>query len=129
LTRAYDTAVPAARRSIPTLAAIGLGGGLFAALFGVGGGLLIVPLLILFTELPARRAAGTSLAAIGLTAAFGALAYGVLGEVDWLAAIIVGLPAVAGALVGVSLQQRLSSRLLVGLFAAFLVAIAVRLLA
>ena len=47
---------------------------------------------------------------------------------DWSAAAIVGLPAVAGVIVGVWLQQRVSSRALVGLFAAFLVVIAVRLL-
>jgi uncharacterized membrane protein YfcA len=120
--------VPAARHSTLTLAAIGLAGGLFAALFGVGGGLLIVPLLMLLAYLPSRRATGTSLAAIGLTAVFGAAAYGILGDVDWLAAVTVGLPAVAGVLAGVWLQQRVSSRVLVGLFAAFLVVIAVRLL-
>jgi uncharacterized membrane protein YfcA len=121
--------VPAARHSTLILVAIGLAGGLFAALFGVGGGLLIVPSLVLLAELPTKRATGTSLAAIGLTAIFGAVAYGIIGHVDWHAAVIVGLPAVAGVLAGVWLQQRVSSRMLVGLFAAFLVVIAVRLLA
>jgi uncharacterized membrane protein YfcA len=120
--------VPAARHSALFLAAVGLAGGFFASLFGVGGGLLIVPLLVLLAQLPSKRATGTSLAAIGFTAAFGALAYGILGDVDWSAAAIVGLPAVAGVLVGVWLQQRVSSRVLVGLFAAFLVVIAVGLL-
>jgi uncharacterized membrane protein YfcA len=120
--------VPAARHSTFILVAIGLAGGLFATLFGVGGGLLVVPLLMLFADMPSKRATGTSLAAIGFTAVFGAAAFGVLGDVDWLAAVIVGLPAVAGVLAGVALQQRVSSRALVGLFAAFLVVIAVRLL-
>ena len=120
--------MPAARHSALFLVAVGLAGGFFASLFGVGGGLLIVPLLVLLAQLPSKRATGTSLAAIGFTATFGALAYGILGDVDWSAAAIVGLPAVAGVLVGVWLQQRVSSRALVGLFAAFLVAIAVGLL-
>lgn len=120
--------MPAARRSVPVLAAIGLAGGVFAALFGVGGGLLIVPMLVLLLGFPGKRATGTSLAAIGFTAAFGALAYGVLGDVDWIAAVTVGLPAVAGVLLGVALQQRLSSRRVVLLFALFLLAVAIRLL-
>jgi len=58
------------------LAGIGLASGLFAALFGVGGGVAVVPLLILLAGYGSRTATGTSLAAIGLTAAFGTLAYG-----------------------------------------------------
>jgi uncharacterized membrane protein YfcA len=120
--------VPAARPSFGVLAGIGLAAGLFSALFGVGGGLVVVPLLILLAGFETKRATGTSLAAIGLTAGFGALAYGVLGDVDWLAAVKVGLPAVAGTFLGTWLQQRLSSRLLVALFACFLISIAALLL-
>ena len=118
----------AARRSLPALAAIGLAAGFFAALFGVGGGILVVPLLMLLLGIDTRRATGTSLVAIGFTAAFGAAAFGVLGDIRWEHAAIVGLPAVAGTLGGVWLQQRVSSRLLVVLFALLLVAIAIRLL-
>jgi uncharacterized protein len=110
------------------LAGIGLVSGFFAALFGVGGGIVVVPLLILLAGFGGKLATGTSLAAIGLTAAFGAAGYAILGEVDWARAVQVGLPAVAGALVGVRLQQRLSSRLLVLMFSAFLVSVAVILL-
>lgn len=111
-----------------TLAATGLAGGVFAALFGVGGGLVVVPLLVLLAGFSSRLAAGTSLAAIGFTSAFGALVFGVLGDVDWVAAVTVGLPAVVGVLAGVALQQRLSQRVAVLLFSCFLVAVAVRLL-
>ena len=116
-----------ARRSLPVLAAFGLPAGVFAAVFGVGGGVLIVPLL-LWAGLEVRRATGTSLAAIGFTAAFGAVAYGVLGEVHWAEAATVGLPAAAGTLIGVAVQRRVSSRILVVVFAGVLIAIAVRLL-
>lgn len=107
---------------------IGLVAGFFAALFGVGGGILVIPLLILFVRFDPRAAAGTSLAVIGLTAIFGALAFVVLGEVEWDKAAMVGLPAMAGTFAGTWLQQRISSELLVLLFAAFIVVIAVELL-
>ena len=110
------------------LAAIGLAAGLFSALFGVGGGIVIVPLLIVLARFPSRLATGTSLAAIVFTAVFGTIAFGALGEVDWLIAAELGLPAAAGALAGIALQQRLSSRALVLAFAGFLVAVAIRLL-
>jgi uncharacterized membrane protein YfcA len=120
--------VPAARPTVPVLAGIGLLAGLFAALFGVGGGIVVVPLLVVLLGFEPRPAAGTSLAAIGLTACFGVIAYVAVGRVQWGEAATIGLPAVAGALAGTALQQRLSSRTLSLLFAAFLVTIAVRLL-
>ena len=55
------------------------------------------------------------------------IAFGILGEVNWGYAALVGIPAMAGTLAATSLQQRVSSRLLVGLFSLFLLAIAVRL--
>jgi uncharacterized protein len=110
------------------LAGIGLAAGLFSALFGVGGGILVVPLLIMLFGFAPKRATATSLAAIGLTAGFGVVAYGILGEVDWIAAMEVGLPAVAGTFVGSFIQHRLSSRVLTGLFACFMVVIATFLL-
>ncbi|MDQ3669182.1 MAG: sulfite exporter TauE/SafE family protein [Actinomycetota bacterium] len=114
-------------RSLWALAGIGLVGGAFSALFGVGGGLIVVPLLILLGGFDTRRATGTSLAAIGLTAAFGAATFSALGEVEWVEAAVVGVPAMAGTLAGTWAQQRVSSRRLTLLFAAFLLAVAVRL--
>lgn len=107
---------------------IGLAAGLFSALFGVGGGLIVVPLLIMFFSFAPRLATGTSLAAIGLTALFGVIAYGILGRVQWGEAALIGFPAVLGVLAGTWIQQRVSARVLVLCFAAFLVVIAVRLL-
>lgn len=107
---------------------VGLSAGLFSALFGVGGGIVVVPLLIVLGRFSGRLATGTSLAAIVFTALFGTIAFGVLGEVDWLLAAELGLPAAAGALAGAALQQWLSSRALVLGFTAFLTAVAIRLL-
>lgn len=110
-----------------TFVAIGLAAGFFSALFGVGGGVIVVPLLVLLAGFESRVATGTSLAVIGLTAVFGVAAFGVLGEVEWDDALVVGLPATAGTLAGIWLQQRVSSRMLILLFAVLLLAVAIRL--
>jgi uncharacterized protein len=109
------------------LVVIGLAGGFLSALFGVGGGIVVVPLLIALAGLDSKAATGTSLAAIGITAVFGAAGFAALGEIAWTEAAVVGFPALAGTVAGTWAQQRISSRLLVLLFAAFLVAVAVRL--
>ena len=64
------------------LVAIGLVAGLFSALFGVGGGIVIVPLLILVLGFDGKVATGTSLAAIGITALAGTILYAFEGHVD-----------------------------------------------
>jgi uncharacterized protein len=110
------------------LVLIGLVAGFFSALFGVGGGILIVPLLVLLAAFPEREAAGTSLGAIGIIAFVGTVAYGFRGEVDFGYAALVGLPAAAGAVVGVAVQQRLPVRALTLGFAALLVVVALVLL-
>ena len=113
---------------MPTLLVIGLVAGYFSALFGVGGGLVIVPLLLLFARWDERPAMATSLAAIGITALAGTILYALRGKVEPDYAALVGLPAAAGAIAGAALQQRVRNRLLSLLFAVFLVAVAIRLL-
>jgi uncharacterized membrane protein YfcA len=110
------------------LVLIGLVAGFFSALFGVGGGIVIVPLLLLVSGWELRSATATSLAAIGITATAGVVTYIVHGEVEPLYALLVGVPAAAGAAAGATLQQRLPVRTLTFLFAALLVAIAIRML-
>jgi uncharacterized membrane protein YfcA len=107
---------------------IGLTAGFFSALFGVGGGIVIVPLLLLAGGWEIRSATATSLAAIGITATAGVVVYSIHGEVRPLYAALVGVPAAFGALGGTMLQQRLPVRTLSLLFAAVLVAIAIRML-
>jgi uncharacterized protein len=109
------------------LAAIGTLAGLFSGLFGVGGGSVIVPLLILWLGYEERSATGTSLAAIAFIAAFGATAQGLLGKVHVADAVLIGVPAVGGVLIGTWLQQRLPTRTISLLFAAVLTASAVEL--
>ena len=104
---------------------IGLVAGFFSALFGVGGGVVIVPLLLLAARWQMREATATSLAAIGITATAGVIAYVVHGEVRPYYALLIGVPAAFGAAGGSALQRRLHGRTLSLLFAALLLAIAV----
>jgi uncharacterized protein len=107
---------------------IGLVAGFFSAVFGVGGGVVIVPLLLLVAHWDLRPAAATSLAAIGITATAGVITYALHGEVEPKYALLVGVPAAFGAAGGSVLQQRLPVRTLSFLFAALLIAIAIRML-
>jgi uncharacterized membrane protein YfcA len=107
------------------LAAIGFAAGVFSTLFGVGGGIVIVPLLVAFVAFPTHTAAATSLGAILVTATAGVVLYALRGEVrPWYAALV-GVPAVVGALVGTHLQQRLSGRSLTVAFAALLLVVGI----
>jgi uncharacterized membrane protein YfcA len=109
------------------LGLVGTIAGFFSGLFGIGGGVVIVPLLILWLGYEEREATGTSLAAIGLIAAVAAAVQGVYGNVHVDDALLVGVPAVGGVVAGTALQQRLPERALSLLFAALLVAVAVQL--
>jgi len=111
------------------LVLIGLVAGLFSSLFGVGGGIVIVPLLILAAGFAPREATATSLGAIVITAAAGALIFSLRGEVDFGYAGLVGLPAAVGALAGTAWQQRVRESTLTYGFATLLVGIGVILLA
>lgn len=120
-------AVPPATPSLWILGGIGIASGFLSALFGVGGGIVVVPLLVLLAGFDSRVATATSLAAILVTAIAGVTSFSLLDHVDWDAAALVGVPAVAGSLVGVRLQQRVSSRMLTLLFSLFILAVAVAL--
>jgi uncharacterized protein len=110
------------------LVLIGLAAGFFSALFGVGGGLIIVPLLLLVCHWQMRPATATSLGAIGIIAVAGTISYALHGELKPGAAAIVGIPAVFGVVAGVALQQRLAGRTLTLGFALLLTAVGIRLL-
>jgi uncharacterized protein len=111
------------------LAAIGTAAGVFSGLFGVGGGSIIVPLLVLWLGFETREATGTSLAAIVIIAAIAAAVQAGYGNVDVGQAAAVGLPAVGGVLAGTWAQQRISTKWLKLAFSAFLVLVAIDLVA
>jgi len=107
------------------LVLIGLVAGFFSAMFGVGGGIVIVPLLLLVCGWAARAATATSLAAIGITAVSGVIAYAFHGEVRVGYAALVGLPAAVSVVGATAIQQRLRSRSVELLFAIFVFGVAV----
>jgi len=106
------------------IAAIGTMAGLFSGLFGVGGGVVIVPLLVLWLGFGEREATGTSLAAIVVIAAVATAVHAAYGNVHLREGLLVGVPAVAGVLLGTELQQRISTRAISLIFAALLVGVA-----
>ena len=110
------------------LVVIGLAAGFFGALFGVGGGIVMVPLLILTARFSERPAMATSLVAIGLIAFEGVVFFGAHGDIEPLEAALVGIPATFGAVAGAALQQRLANRTLSLAFAVLLVGLAAKLL-
>jgi len=109
------------------LAAIGTAGGLVSGLFGGGGGAVVVPLLIIWLGYGEREATGTSLAAIVPTAAIGVAAQALYGNVHVVDGLMIGLPALAGVVLGTHLQQRVRGETVRALFALLLVAAAVEL--
>ena len=111
------------------LAAIGTAAGAFSGLFGVGGGTIIVPLLIVWLGYGEREATGTSMAAIIVIAALAVALQAGYGNVDVGKAALVGVPAIGGALLGTALQQRIPERAISGLFAVLLLIIAAELIA
>jgi uncharacterized membrane protein YfcA len=111
------------------LAVIGSVAGAFSGLFGVGGGTVIVPLLILWFAYGEREATGTSLFAIVIIAALAAGVQGLHGNVDPAKAAIVGVPALGGVLAGTALQQRVPERAVAGGFSILLLVSAVLLVA
>ncbi len=113
--------MPAMSARLSRLAAIGTLAGVFSALFGVGGGTVIVPLLILWLGYEEREATATSLGAIVLIAALGAVGHGAFGNVDLAKGLLIAPPAVAGVIVGTAVQQRVSQRAVSGVFAVLLV--------
>jgi len=109
------------------LAVVGTAAGAFAGMFGVGGGIVIVPLLVLWLGYDEREATGTSLAAIVVISSVTAGLQALYGNVDLARGVLIGVPAVIGALIGATLQQRVPVRWISLLFAVVLVAVAISL--
>lgn len=106
---------------------IGLGAGFLSGMFGVGGGVVLVPALVLLLGYGQRMAAGTSLAAIVPAATVGVISYAAAGDVQWVAALILAGGAVVGAQIGTWLLPRVPVRALQFAFAVFMLAVVVAL--
>jgi uncharacterized protein len=111
-----------------TFLVIGIAAGVLSGLFGIGGGVLIVPALVLLARLPQATATGTSLGALMLPvgAFVGALAYHRAGNLNVKAAIVIAIGMSLGAFLGAKLALGMSEVLLRRLFAGFLALMAMR---
>jgi uncharacterized membrane protein YfcA len=106
---------------------IGLGAGVLSGLFGIGGGVVIVPALIFLARMEPQAATGTSLAALLLpVGALGAYEYYKHGQLNILAAALIALGLFLGAGVGARFSMQLSGVALRRAFAVFLALIAIR---
>jgi uncharacterized membrane protein YfcA len=106
----------------------GAGAGLVGGLFGVGGGVMLVPVIAGPLGRTQHEAHGTSLTVIGATALAGILVYGFHGRIDWATALIAGPSSMIAARAGAAIASRTSTRRLRLGFALLLVVVAIRLL-
>jgi uncharacterized membrane protein YfcA len=126
-TSASVAAVQRGHAPLAPIAVVGLLAGFLAGLFGVGGGILIVPGLVIAAHMSQRLAHGTSLAAVVPISIASVLSYAAHGNVDWNVALWLAIGAVAGAVIGTRLLHVLPQRTLAMIFIAVLVASALRL--
>jgi uncharacterized membrane protein YfcA len=111
-----------------TFLAIGLAAGVLSGLFGIGGGILIIPSLIFLANFHTKLAIGTSLGAMLLPVGLlGAYAYYQQGNLNIKASMLIGLGLFLGAYLGARLAQQLSAPTLQRMFAVFILLMAVRL--
>jgi len=103
---------------------IGLLAGLLSGLLGVGGGIVMVPLLVLWSRIPQRHAHAVSLGAIIPISIAGVATYGAGGHVRWWDALALAAGSIVGARVGTGLLARISDRALKLVFGVFLVVVA-----
>ena len=111
-----------------TIVMIGLLSGFASGLFGVGGGLIFVPLMVLLLNFNIHMAIGTSLVAIIPTALVGAWRHFASNQIDFRSAFILAVFAMIGAWVGAGLSLRLDVVILRKIFAVFLLVAAFQLL-
>ena len=110
----------------PRLVLIGVAGGALSGFFGVGGGILLVPLILLFIGPPRRVAHATSLGAIIALSAAGMVGFAISDQVDWIAGLTIGAGGVIGGAIGAHYMNRLSARTLKLIFATVLIVAGVR---
>ena len=118
---------PGNQVSTATAAVVGVAAGALGGLFGVGGGLVIVPGLVSIAGMDRRLAHGTSLAATLPIATASLITYLAHGNVDWPVALFLAVGAIVGAVVGTQLLRVVPKRLLTIIFVATVLATATRL--
>ncbi len=111
------------------LLAIGLGAGVLSGIFGIGGGIVIVPALIYLAKMPPQQAAGTSLGALVLPlgAAVGAWTYHKAGHLEIKQAVLIAVGMAAGAYLGAYIATHVDADIMKKGFAVLMVVMAVKL--
>jgi len=109
----------------PRLVAIGVAGGILSGLLGVGGGIVMVPLLVFWAGYAQRDAHAISLAAIIPISCASVLTYGVAGEVHPVDALLLAAGSIVGARIGAGALTRIEERPLKLVFGLFLAAVAI----
>ena len=107
---------------------IGFGVGAFSGAFGVGGGIILVPVLVLLLHMQQKRAQATSLVMVAMAALAGAVTYAIADFVAWLPALFILLGGIVGSLIGSSVVRRTADYRLQLIFGALLIAVSLRLL-
>ncbi|HZK51606.1 MAG TPA: sulfite exporter TauE/SafE family protein [Actinomycetota bacterium] len=107
---------------------IGLAAGTLSGLLGVGGGIIMVPLLVALVHLSQHQAHATSLAAIVPIGAVGALTFALDGEIDFKVAGLLALGALAGAPVGARIMSRIKERPLKIMFGVLMTVVGIQML-
>lgn len=120
-----------ARKLLPMLLGIGFAVGLLSGFFGIGGGFLIVPGLMLATGMPLTMAIGTSLVAVSAFGAATAASYGFSGLIDWSLAGLFVIGGLVGGLAGVKFGKSLAGRkqALNGVFASLVIVVGIYIVA
>ena len=124
--KAFETASEVKNRNLLGFILVGMAAGVFAGLFGKGGGIVIVPLLIGVFRYDAKMAVATSLAALQLPVGLpSVIIYAREGHLNLISAAIIALGIVAGALLGSKLGIKLPAAVFKKIYAVFLLAVAV----
>lgn len=109
-------------------AIVGLCGGILSGLFGVGGGIIMVPAMVKLLGLPIKTAVGTSLMVIPITALAGCYRHYLQGNVDWMVGVSLAPMAVIGAFGGAEIARHLSATHLRSLFGALMILVGLRMI-
>ena len=108
--------------------AAGIGGGFLAGFLGIGGGIILVPMMVGMLRLTQHKAHGTSLAIIVPIAAIAALVYALLGDINWLFVVTIGLGSILGVTIGAKVMVKIPAARLQQMFGVYAVIVAVLLL-
>lgn len=113
------------RRNIIISVVVGAAAGMIAGLTGIGGGMLLVPLLAGVLLLEQHQAHGTSLAVIFPIGVAGLIAYAIQGNIDWVFVLVLATGSLVGVVLGAKLMMRMRARHLRWLFSALIVVLGI----